>query len=164
MRSSSTKPPIRYQAAEKDTEGKHMTEIGQQMRKVAEADSSSRQGETDEQTYARAMRDPEVQQIMSDPVMVSILQQAQNDPPSMMQHMQNPDIRKKVETLIRAVSARFRENSGERIVALKLLIPICDMIGYHQDWTSLSRRGESRLVSVRAADIVLRLFAERDKI
>ena len=76
------------------------------MRKVAEADSDSRAGETDEQTYSRAMKDPEVQRIMSDPIMVSILQQAQNDPPSMMQHMQNPDIRKKVEVLIRAVSDR----------------------------------------------------------
>lgn len=94
------------EAAEHDTEGKHTTEISQQMRKVANADSSSRQGETDEQAYARAMRDPQVAQIMADPVMISILQQAQNEPASMMQHMQNPDIRKKVEVLIRAVCCR----------------------------------------------------------
>lgn len=50
------------------------------------------------------MRDPEVQAIMSDPVMSSILQQAQQDPASLMQHMQNADVRRKVETLVKAVS------------------------------------------------------------
>lgn len=65
--------------------------------------ASSRAGETDEQTYARAMRDPEVQQIMADPAFQSILQQAQQDPKSLQQHMmQNADVRKKVEVLVRA--------------------------------------------------------------
>jgi hypothetical protein len=34
-----------------------------------------RQGETDEQTYARAMRDPEVAEIMADPLMRRELKQ-----------------------------------------------------------------------------------------
>ena len=33
-----------------------------------------------------------------------IVQQAQQDPQSLMQHMQNPDVRAKVEKLIKAVS------------------------------------------------------------
>jgi stress-induced-phosphoprotein 1 len=93
------------QAMEKDEANAHTKEISQQFSKVTQALASSRAGETDEQTYARAMRDPEVQQIMSDPVFQSILQQAQQDPKSLQQHMmQNEGIRKKVEVLVRAVS------------------------------------------------------------
>ncbi|BGP28257.1 Hsp90 cochaperone [Rhodotorula toruloides] len=91
------------EAMEKDTSSAHTKEISQQFTKVTQALSSSRAGETDEQTYARAMRDPEVQQIMSDPVFQSILQQAQQDPKSLQQHMmQNEGVRKKVEVLVRA--------------------------------------------------------------
>ncbi|KAK4701811.1 stress-induced-phosphoprotein 1, partial [Phenoliferia sp. Uapishka_3] len=90
------------EAAEKDSAGKHTSEIATQMRKVTIADSESRSGETDEQAYARAMRDPEIQQIMSDPVFQGILQQAQNEPASLQQHMKNPSIRAKIEKLARA--------------------------------------------------------------
>lgn len=39
------------------------------MQNIMSEMQQERAGETDEQTYERAMRDPEVQQIMSDPVM-----------------------------------------------------------------------------------------------
>ncbi|GAA5833454.1 hypothetical protein JCM11251_003499 [Rhodosporidiobolus azoricus] len=91
------------QAAEKDTTQSHTREITQQLSRVTSELSSSRAGETDEQTYARAMRDPEVQKIMGDPVFQSILQQAQQDPKSLQQHMmENPEVAKKVEVLVRA--------------------------------------------------------------
>ncbi|GAA5909504.1 Hsp90 cochaperone STI1 [Sporobolomyces salmoneus] len=90
------------QAAEKDTAQAHTSEITSQMRKITFADAESRAGETDEQTYARAMRDPEVQEIMRDPVFQSILSQAQQDPKSLQSHMQDERIRKKVEVLVRA--------------------------------------------------------------
>ncbi|KDE03759.1 hypothetical protein MVLG_05763 [Microbotryum lychnidis-dioicae p1A1 Lamole] len=91
------------QADAKDVDRKHTTEIASQFRKVNIADAQSRAGETDEQTYARAMRDPEIQSIMSDPAFQMILQQAQNDPPSLQAHMQrNEDVRLKVEKLVRA--------------------------------------------------------------
>ena len=86
----------------RDTAQKHTKEIAAQARKVHEADSASRQGETDEQAYARAMRDPEVQSAMSDPAFQSILQQAQNDPKSLAQHMKNPEIARRVDLLVRA--------------------------------------------------------------
>lgn len=91
----------------KDVDHKHTSEIGAQIRKVNEADSDSRQGETDEQAYARAMRDPEIQGIMSDPVFQNILQQAQNEPESLQQHMKEPVIREKIMKLVRAVSCLF---------------------------------------------------------
>ncbi|GAA6030672.1 hypothetical protein JCM8097_006265 [Rhodosporidiobolus ruineniae] len=91
------------EAAEKDENSAHTKEISQQFARVAQSLSETRAGETDEQTYARAMRDPEVQQIMSDPVFQSILQQAQQDPKSLQQHMaSSPEVRKKVEVLVRA--------------------------------------------------------------
>ena len=38
--------------------------------------------------------------IMQDPVMQSILQQAQNDPAALQEHMKNPGIRSKIQKLI----------------------------------------------------------------
>lgn len=120
------------QAAEKDTAQKHTSEIAAQLRKVSIADSESRAGETDAQAYERAMRDPEIQQIMGDPVFQGILQQAQNEPASLQQHMQNPSIRAKIEKLARAV--RFLPSS----VSYVALGPGADsrcstFVGHHQD-------------------------------
>lgn len=39
---------------------------------------------------------------MGDPVMQSILQQAQNDPAALQEHMKNPQIRSKIQQLIAA--------------------------------------------------------------
>ncbi len=39
---------------------------------------------------------PQIQNIMSDPIMQSILQQAQGDPAALQEHMKNPGIRSKV--------------------------------------------------------------------
>lgn len=58
--------------------------------------------ETPEQTYQRAMKDPEVAAIMQDPVMQSILQQAQQNPAALQEHMQNPEVFRKIQTLIAA--------------------------------------------------------------
>ena len=58
--------------------------------------------ESAEETYQRAMKDPEVAKIMQDPVMQSILQQAQQNPAALQEHMQNPDVFKKIQTLIAA--------------------------------------------------------------
>ena len=58
--------------------------------------------ETPEETYKRAMQDPEVAAIMQDPVMQSILQQAQNDPAALQEHMKNPEISKKIQVLVSA--------------------------------------------------------------
>jgi hypothetical protein len=50
----------KYQAAITDVDQKHTAEIAAQIRKVNAADYESRADESDEQAYARAMRDPEV--------------------------------------------------------------------------------------------------------
>ena len=60
------------------------------------------ENETPEQTYERAMKDPEVAKILADPVLQSILQQAQSNPAALQEHMKNPEIFKKIQTLIAA--------------------------------------------------------------
>lgn len=87
------------QASEKDVSKKNSAEIQREQRRAVSAKFEERSGETDEQTMQRAMKDPEVAAILQDPVMQQILQQAQQDPQSMMSHLQNPMIREKIMKL-----------------------------------------------------------------
>lgn len=68
----------------------HTREIEENMQKVMNDMQSQRAGETDEETYQRAMRDPEIQEIMGDPLMRQILSDSQQDPRALMDHMKNP--------------------------------------------------------------------------
>eukprot|EP00088_Acartia_fossae_P002704 TRINITY_DN11113_c0_g2_i1.p1 TRINITY_DN11113_c0_g2~~TRINITY_DN11113_c0_g2_i1.p1 ORF type:complete len:331 (+),score=88.03 TRINITY_DN11113_c0_g2_i1:65-1057(+) len=52
-----------------------------------------------EATRQRAMNDPEVQQIMSDPAMRMILEQMQSDPQAVSEHLKNPEIMRKIMKL-----------------------------------------------------------------
>ncbi|RDB20543.1 Heat shock protein sti1 [Hypsizygus marmoreus] len=96
------------EAREHDTEHKHTSEIAQQEIKIQQALFSQRGEETQEETLARAMRDPEVGGIMNDPVMQQILQQAQSDPGALQDHMKNPVVRSKIQKLINAGIIRTR--------------------------------------------------------
>ncbi|KAA8575813.1 hypothetical protein EYC84_004905 [Monilinia fructicola] len=75
------------EASEADVTKANAREIEQQQQKA---------------TKERLSRDPEIQRIMGDPVMQSILQQAQNDPAALQEHMKNPQIRSKIQQLIAA--------------------------------------------------------------
>lgn len=77
-------------------------EIEQQQQKAYSAMYSARDNETEEQTRERLMRDPEIMSIMQDPVMQSILQQAQSDPKALQDHMRNPNVRNKIQKLMAA--------------------------------------------------------------
>lgn len=89
-------------ASSADTANAHSQEIQSQEFKTQQAMFSQRAGETEEQTLERAMKDPEVAQIMGDPVMQSILQQAQGNPSALQDHMKNPGVRQKIMKLINA--------------------------------------------------------------
>ncbi|KAK7061350.1 heat shock protein sti1 [Favolaschia claudopus] len=90
------------EARDHDPEHKHTREISEQEMKCQQALFSQRGTETQEQTLERAMRDPEVAQIMNDPVMQQILQQAQSNPGALQDHMKNPIVRQKIQKLVNA--------------------------------------------------------------
>ncbi|PHH76721.1 hypothetical protein CDD82_3873 [Ophiocordyceps australis] len=93
------------EAQQVDTEhhkGANAREIEQQQQKAFSAMYSARDNETEEQTRERLMRDPDIMGIMQDPVMQSILQQAQSDPKALQEHMRNPSVRTKIQKLIAA--------------------------------------------------------------
>jgi stress-induced-phosphoprotein 1 len=101
---------------------KSAREIQELSFKIQSAISAQRANETEQETLERAMRDPEVgvrlllfsfagrcvfihferQEIMTDPVMQSILQQAQGNPQALQDHMKNPTVRNKIVKLINA--------------------------------------------------------------
>jgi stress-induced-phosphoprotein 1 len=71
-------------------------------------DSNPKKAKTPEQTLERASKDPEIAEILQDPVMNSILQQAQGNPAALRDHMQNPEVRKKINLLAAAGIIRTR--------------------------------------------------------
>lgn len=85
---------------EQEGGAKNQAEIQAQSSKCMNAIYAQRSGETEEQTLERAMRDPDVANIMQDPVMQSILQQAQSNPAALQDHMKNPSIRAKIQKLV----------------------------------------------------------------
>lgn len=58
------------QASEKDVDKKNSAEIQRELKKAVSGKYSERASETEEETLQRAMRDPEVQKILQDPVMM----------------------------------------------------------------------------------------------
>ncbi|SCU78523.1 LAFA_0A07030g1_1 [Lachancea sp. 'fantastica'] len=99
-------------ARSKDTElnkGSSVREIDQLYVKASQQRfQPSDPNETPEQAYERALKDPEVASIMQDPVMQSILSQAQQNPAALQEHMKNPDVFSKIQTLIAAGIIRTR--------------------------------------------------------
>jgi len=66
------------------------------------------QGKPDEETIKRAMADPEIQAIMTDPIMAQILQDMQADPKAAQEHLKNPLIMKKIQKLAAAGILQIR--------------------------------------------------------
>jgi stress-induced-phosphoprotein 1 len=89
-------------ALEQDVEKKHVNEIQGQVSKAYYAMNQANSQGTNEEKYQRAMQDPEIAQIMNDPVMQTILKQMQDDPKAGQDHMKNPAIYEKIKKLINA--------------------------------------------------------------
>jgi len=53
-----------------------------------------------QETWAKAMSDPEVQHILKDPAMRMILNQMQSDPKAVQEHLRNPEIAGKIQKLL----------------------------------------------------------------
>lgn len=75
-------------------------EARQGIQNAYRARAQAQAGMSQEERAAQAMKDPEVQQILNDPVVNNILQEAQKDPGSLATHMQNPEIKRKIEKLV----------------------------------------------------------------
>ncbi|CAK7896915.1 heat shock protein Sti1p [[Candida] anglica] len=97
-------------AREKDSElgGKSVSEIDQLYNKAVSQRFQAIEGETSEQTMERVSRDPEIVQILQDPVMQGILGQARENPAALQDHMRNPEVSKKINMLIAAGVIRTR--------------------------------------------------------
>lgn len=97
-------------AREKDQElgAKNTQEIDQLYNKALSQRFQGIEGETPEQTMERVSRDPEIVSILQDPVMQGILAQARENPAALQDHMRNPSVSKKINTLIAAGVIRTR--------------------------------------------------------
>merc|ERR1711988_26931 len=69
---------------------------------IAKINESSQGGEVDKERQARAMADPEIQGILGDPQMRSILNEMQTDPKKAQAAMNDPAISAKLQKLIAA--------------------------------------------------------------
>lgn len=95
------------QASTHDTDRRHSVEIQSlmtrcyaEMRRTSSAEGTA--GESEEEVLRRAMQNPEVREIMQDPVMAQILKQMQADPRAAAEHLKNPLVAAKIRKLIAA--------------------------------------------------------------
>jgi len=93
---------------EKDTDKKLEAEVQQQMMKCYAGINYSQNNATDEEIMNNARNNPEVAQILSDPIMRSILEQMQNDPNAARDHLKNPVVAAKIRTLVDAGIIRLK--------------------------------------------------------
>ncbi|KAG0678391.1 Hsp90 cochaperone [Pichia californica] len=85
-----------------------LREIETMLQKALSQRFAPLEGETYDQSVARFQKDPEVVEILQDPVMNTILQQAQGNPAALQEHMKNPEVYKKILILMAAGIIRTR--------------------------------------------------------
>lgn len=93
---------------EKDTDKKLEVEVQQQMMKCYAGINQTQNNATDEEIMNNARNNPEVAQILSDPIMRSILEQMQSDPNAARDHLKNPTVAAKIRTLVDAGIIRLK--------------------------------------------------------
>lgn len=77
-------------------------------RTQAKIQTSNQSGEVDKERLAHAMADPEIQGILRDPSVQSVLQDFQENPKNAQHHLQNVEMRAKIEKLINAGVLQMR--------------------------------------------------------
>lgn len=91
-----------------DPEGHHAGEIDDIYSKALQGRFQRQENETEQETLDRASKDPEIVEILQDPIMNTILQQAQGNPAALRDHMKNPEVRRKINLLAAAGIIRTR--------------------------------------------------------
>lgn len=89
-------------AESKDVERKHSKEIMELKMKARMEQYGSTANMTEDEVRERAMRNPEVVQILSDPAMQAVLQQMSSDPRAAAEHLKNPMVAGKIRKLMDA--------------------------------------------------------------
>lgn len=89
-------------AQEADKDGSNAKEIQLTSQKIQVSLYQQRSSETDEETLRRAQSDPEVAALLADPILQSLLRQAQDDPRHLQEAMKDTTVRGKIEKLIAA--------------------------------------------------------------
>lgn len=92
----------RAEDADKEQGSTNAREIQQSQQKIHMAMYAERSNETDEETLARASKDPKVAQLLQDPAMQHLLQSAQSNPQVLQDAMKNPQVKEKIMTLVNA--------------------------------------------------------------
>lgn len=79
-------------------------EIGKLQQRILQgnrySNSNSNSSLSEEEVMKRAMQDPEVQEIMQDPIMRDILRQMQSDPAAAQEHLKSPQVAAKIRKLV----------------------------------------------------------------
>lgn len=87
-------------------------ELKEGLMRCIDAINRTARGEVSEaelkQRQERAMADPEVQGILSDPVMRQVLQDLQDDPASAQRHLSHPEIARKLDKLVKSGIIQIR--------------------------------------------------------
>lgn len=95
-------------ARQADKDGASAREIQSTESKIQMALYEQRSGETDEATYERATKDPEVAALLQDPAMNQLLRNAQSDPSVLQDAMKDDRVRANIEKLVSAGIIRTR--------------------------------------------------------
>lgn len=93
---------------EKDTDRKLDAEVNQHLMRCYSSVNEAQNTDNEEEILRRAQANPEVAQILSDPVMRSILEQMRNDPNAARDHLKNPAVAQKIRTLVDAGIIKLR--------------------------------------------------------
>ncbi|RHZ76763.1 hypothetical protein Glove_193g63 [Diversispora epigaea] len=88
----------------KHDDGKHASEINAQIMKCRQAmySGQGQNTQSQEEVLRKASSDPEIMKILQDPVMQQILQQSQEDPGALMEHLKNPVVASNIQKLVNA--------------------------------------------------------------
>jgi len=78
------------------------TEMEEGTKRVIEAISTQRRSQGSQQTREEALKNPEIVEILRDPIMNQILQDMQTNPKAIQEHLKNPAVNAKFQKLVNA--------------------------------------------------------------